>query len=94
MNTLTIVVVIVIAALLALALAVRIVWQYEQGVLFRLGRLRGSRAPGLAVVFSAPLMSTIEELAALLARENTAAGSGVGRGVSQPDGATAPAIPG
>jgi regulator of protease activity HflC (stomatin/prohibitin superfamily) len=32
------------------ALAVRIVKQYEQGVLFRLGRLRGSRAPGLRVI--------------------------------------------
>jgi len=53
MNTLTVVVVvIVIVALLALALAlaVRIVWQYEQGVLFRLGRLRGARAPGLRLI--------------------------------------------
>jgi regulator of protease activity HflC (stomatin/prohibitin superfamily) len=51
MSTLIIVVVIVAAlVLVTLALAVRLVWQYEQGVLFRLGRLRGSRAPGLRVI--------------------------------------------
>jgi regulator of protease activity HflC (stomatin/prohibitin superfamily) len=47
------IVVLIIAAVLivvALALAVRIVWQYEQGVLFRLGRFRGSRAPGLRLI--------------------------------------------
>ena len=47
------IVVIVVAALLvliALAMAVRIVWQYEQGVLFRLGRMRGSRSPGLRMI--------------------------------------------
>ncbi len=31
-------------------LAARIVRQYEQGVVFRLGRLRGSRAPGLRLI--------------------------------------------
>jgi regulator of protease activity HflC (stomatin/prohibitin superfamily) len=36
--------------LLGLALAVRIIKQYERGVLFRLGRLRGSRAPGLRMI--------------------------------------------
>ena len=43
----------VIAAVLIvilLGLAVRIVRQYEQGVVFRLGRLRGSRAPGLRLI--------------------------------------------
>ena len=36
MSTLIVVIiVVVIAALLLLALAVRIVWQYEQGVVFR-----------------------------------------------------------
>jgi regulator of protease activity HflC (stomatin/prohibitin superfamily) len=43
----------VIAAVLIIilfAMAVRIVWQYEQGVVFRLGRLRGSRAPGLRLI--------------------------------------------
>jgi len=45
-----VVVVLAVLVLLALALAVRIVKQYEQGVLFRLGRLRGSRAPGLRLI--------------------------------------------
>jgi regulator of protease activity HflC (stomatin/prohibitin superfamily) len=49
----TLIIVIVAAAvllLIAFALAVRIVRQYEQGVLFRLGKLRGSRAPGLRLI--------------------------------------------
>jgi regulator of protease activity HflC (stomatin/prohibitin superfamily) len=33
-----------------LAMALRIVKQYEQGVLFRFGRLRGSRNPGLRLI--------------------------------------------
>jgi regulator of protease activity HflC (stomatin/prohibitin superfamily) len=51
MNTLIVVLVVVAAlVLLALALAVRIVRQYEKGVVFRLGRLRGARAPGLRLI--------------------------------------------
>ena len=47
-----IIVIVVVAVLLLIvfALAVRIVRQYEQGVLFRLGRLRGTRAPGLRLI--------------------------------------------
>jgi regulator of protease activity HflC (stomatin/prohibitin superfamily) len=45
-----VVVVVVLLALLGFGLSVRIVKQYEQGVLFRLGRLRGSRAPGLNLI--------------------------------------------
>src|SRR5438128_849990 len=41
-----VVVIVVLLALLGFGLAVRIIRQYEQGVLCRLGRLRGSRAPG------------------------------------------------
>jgi regulator of protease activity HflC (stomatin/prohibitin superfamily) len=37
-------------ALFGLALSVRIVKQYEQGVLFRLGRVVGTRDPGLALI--------------------------------------------
>ncbi|UQA97497.1 slipin family protein [Streptomyces halobius] len=37
-------------ALLALAMALKIVKQYEKGVLFRLGRLAGTRAPGLRTI--------------------------------------------
>ncbi|MEV0353496.1 slipin family protein [Nonomuraea sp. NPDC050680] len=50
MNGWTIVVIIVAAVLLVLALAVRIVKQYEQGVLFRLGRVQGVREPGLRLI--------------------------------------------
>jgi regulator of protease activity HflC (stomatin/prohibitin superfamily) len=45
-----VVVVVAVLVLLALSLAVRIMKQYEEGVLFRLGRLRGSRAPGLRLI--------------------------------------------
>jgi regulator of protease activity HflC (stomatin/prohibitin superfamily) len=45
-----VVVVVVLLALVGFGLAVRIVRQYEQGVLFRLGRLRGSRAPGFNLI--------------------------------------------
>jgi regulator of protease activity HflC (stomatin/prohibitin superfamily) len=43
-------VIVVVVLLLLIALAVRIIKQYERGVLFRLGRLRGSRAPGLRLI--------------------------------------------
>jgi len=46
----TVVVIVAILLLIAAALAVRIVKQYEQGVLFRLGRVLGSRQPGLRVI--------------------------------------------
>jgi len=58
MKTLIIVVVVVaVLSLIALALAVRIVRQYEQGVLFRLGQLKGPRAPGLRVII--PLVDVL-----------------------------------
>jgi regulator of protease activity HflC (stomatin/prohibitin superfamily) len=53
----------VIAAVLIvilLGLAVRIVRQYEQGVVFRLGRLRGSRAPGLRLII--PLIDVMHKV--------------------------------
>jgi len=43
-------VIVVILLLIGLAMALRIVKQYEQGVLFRFGRLRGSRNPGLRFI--------------------------------------------
>jgi regulator of protease activity HflC (stomatin/prohibitin superfamily) len=46
-------VVIVLVVLLVLALAIRVVKQYEQGVLFRLGKLQGTRAPGLRLIVPA-----------------------------------------
>jgi regulator of protease activity HflC (stomatin/prohibitin superfamily) len=45
-----VVIVVVVVLLLVLALAVRIIKQYEQGVLFRLGRVRGAREPGLRLI--------------------------------------------
>ena len=51
MSTLTIVVVVLAAlVLLGLALSVRVVQQYQRGVLFRLGRVRGVREPGLTLI--------------------------------------------
>src|SRR5437588_1724192 len=51
MNTLIVVLVIsVVLVLVVLALAVRIVKQYERGVVFRLGRVTGSREPGLRLL--------------------------------------------
>jgi len=47
---LTVLVIAVVLALLVLALALRIVKQYEQGVLFRLGRVIGTRDPGLRAI--------------------------------------------
>ncbi|MEN8652699.1 slipin family protein [Streptomyces sp. 21So2-11] len=44
------IVIIGLLALLALALAMKIVKQYEQGVLFRFGRLIGTRSPGLRFI--------------------------------------------
>ena len=50
MSTVVVVIIIVVAVVLGLALAVRIVKQYEQGVLFRLGRVVGTRDPGLRMI--------------------------------------------
>jgi regulator of protease activity HflC (stomatin/prohibitin superfamily) len=49
MSTLGVVLLVVgsLLVLIGLALSVRIVKQYERGVVFRLGRVRGPRAPGL-----------------------------------------------
>ncbi|MFH9728389.1 slipin family protein [Streptomyces sp. NPDC017254] len=46
----TVVVVLVVLVLITLAMAVRIVRQYERGVLFRFGRLIGTREPGLRFI--------------------------------------------
>jgi regulator of protease activity HflC (stomatin/prohibitin superfamily) len=43
-------VVVVVVALLGLAMSARIVKQYENGVLFRLGRVVGERAPGFRLI--------------------------------------------
>jgi regulator of protease activity HflC (stomatin/prohibitin superfamily) len=46
----TVLVLLALLALLGLALSVRIVKQYEKGVLFRLGRVIGVREPGLTFI--------------------------------------------
>src|SRR5438067_3426417 len=46
----TVFVVLVVLALIALMLSLRIVKQYEEGVLFRLGRVVGVRKPGLTFI--------------------------------------------
>jgi regulator of protease activity HflC (stomatin/prohibitin superfamily) len=45
-----VVVIVVLLVLLGFGLSVRIVTQYEEGVLFRLGRLQGPRAPGFNLI--------------------------------------------
>ncbi|MDN2496171.1 slipin family protein [Nocardia nova] len=45
-----VVVVVVILALIGLSLSVRVVTQYEKGVLFRLGKVVGVKDPGLALI--------------------------------------------
>jgi regulator of protease activity HflC (stomatin/prohibitin superfamily) len=51
MNILiTAAVIVVVIALLGLTMSVRIVKQYEEGVLFRLGRVVGKRAPGFRLI--------------------------------------------
>jgi regulator of protease activity HflC (stomatin/prohibitin superfamily) len=45
-----IIVIIVLVVLMLIAMAVKIVPEYERGVLFRLGRLVGQRGPGLFVI--------------------------------------------
>jgi regulator of protease activity HflC (stomatin/prohibitin superfamily) len=51
---------IVVLALLGLALSVRIVQQYEKGVLFRLGRVLGVREPGLTLIV--PLIDVLRRV--------------------------------
>ena len=51
MNTVIVVLgVVVLVVLVVLAMSVRIVKQYENGVLFRLGRVVGDRQPGLRLI--------------------------------------------
>ncbi len=49
-----------VLALLGLALSVRIVQQYEKGVLFRLGRVTGTRDPGLTLIV--PLIEVLRRV--------------------------------
>jgi regulator of protease activity HflC (stomatin/prohibitin superfamily) len=61
MSTVVIVVVVlVVLVLVGLALSVRIVQQYEKGVLFRLGRVIGVREPGLRLIV--PLVEVLRRV--------------------------------
>ena len=52
--------IVVLLALIVLALAIKIVKQYEKGVLFRLGRLRGTLEPGLRIII--PLVDVLHRV--------------------------------
>ena len=58
--SLTVVVVLAVVVLVGLALSVRIVQQYERGVLFRLGRVVGVREPGLTLII--PLIEVLRRV--------------------------------
>ena len=55
-----VVVVLVVLVLLGLVFALRIIKQYEQGVLFRLGRVIGTRSPGLHLIV--PLVDVLHRV--------------------------------
>jgi regulator of protease activity HflC (stomatin/prohibitin superfamily) len=59
-GLLTVLVVLVLLVLVGLALSVRIVKQYERGVLFRLGRVVGTREPGLRLIL--PLIEVLRRV--------------------------------
>ena len=60
MSATAVVLIVVFLVLLVLALSIRIVKQYEKGVLFRLGRLRGTREPGLRIII--PLVDVLHRI--------------------------------
>src|SRR6476660_2204443 len=60
MNTLTISIAVVVVLLILLVAAVKIIKQYERGVLFRLGRVLGVREPGL--IFIIPLIDVLHRV--------------------------------
>jgi regulator of protease activity HflC (stomatin/prohibitin superfamily) len=55
-----VVVVVVVLLLIGAAASVRVVQQYEQGVLFRLGKVLGTRAPGLRIIV--PLIDVLHRV--------------------------------
>jgi regulator of protease activity HflC (stomatin/prohibitin superfamily) len=59
-GLLTLLVAVAVLVLLGLALSVRIVKQYERGVLFRLGRVVGVREPGLRLIV--PLIEVLRRV--------------------------------
>jgi regulator of protease activity HflC (stomatin/prohibitin superfamily) len=59
-GLLTVLVAVAVLALVGLGLSVRIVQQYEKGVLFRLGRVVGVREPGLRLIV--PLIEVLRRV--------------------------------
>ena len=59
-TVLSVLVVIAVVLLLALAVSVRIIKQYEQGILFRFGRVIGVRQPGLRLII--PLVDVLHRV--------------------------------
>jgi len=49
-NSITVLLVVVLVLLVGLGMAMRILKQYERGVLFRFGRVQGARDPGLRMI--------------------------------------------
>src|SRR5450756_1380621 len=54
------IIVVVALAVILFALAIRIVQQYEKGVLFRFGRVIGEKAPGFVVII--PLVNSLRKV--------------------------------
>ena len=59
-TLIAVIVVIGVLALVGLAMSLRIVQQYEEGVLFRLGKVRGVRKPGL--VWIVPIIDVLRRV--------------------------------
>src|SRR5664280_2506735 len=60
MSATAVVLIVVLLALIGLGLSILIDKQYEKGVLFRLGRLRGTREPGLRIII--PLVDVLHRI--------------------------------
>ncbi|HLE02230.1 MAG TPA: slipin family protein, partial [Dehalococcoidia bacterium] len=60
MGNLLVVGVIVLFFIILLPATVRVVWQYEAGVVFRLGRLVGTRPPGIRIII--PFVDTMRKI--------------------------------
>jgi regulator of protease activity HflC (stomatin/prohibitin superfamily) len=63
---LTVLIVLAIAVLLGLMLSMRIIKQYEQGVLFRFGRVIGVRQPGMRFII--PLVDVLHRVSLRIVR--------------------------
>src|SRR4051794_39084849 len=59
-STVVTVVIIILVVIVLLMLSVRVVMQYEKGVLFRLGRITGTREPGLRFII--PLIERLRRI--------------------------------